>query len=296
MSEGKILILGATGMLGHVMWQRLSQVFPDTFATIRHERREYRRFGIFEHGNIISGVDALEKDVVRGVLKGLRPAFVINCIGVTKRYITDANVTECICLNTELPHRLAQWCKPLGTRVLTFSTDCVFDGTRGNYKDTDSTNATDIYGKTKALGELRYENTLTIRSSFIGRELQNGTELLEWFLSQDGKQVSGFRKAMYSGITTLEMSRVVVDIIRNHSHLYGLYNVSGQKISKYDLLEKIRNHFDVDIDVVADDSVVCDRSLDSSEFRKITGYEPPEWDAALKELAEVAATYNALKV
>ncbi len=279
-------------MLGHIMWRRLSAIFPETFATVRHNVSTYKKYGIFKNDNIIDGVDVMDTNALSGLIKGLRPAFILNCIGITKRYVTDENVADCISLNAQLPHRLAQYGKPLGIKVFNFSTDCVFDGLQGNYKDGSSTNATDIYGKTKALGEIRYNNTLTLRSSFIGRELDKGSELLEWFLSQKGESVPGFRNAIYSGITTLEMSRVVIDIIKNYPDLHGLYNVSGHRISKYDLLDKVRRTFDVDIDIEVDDVFICDRSLDSSEFRSITSYEPPGWDAMLKELAEDSALYG----
>jgi len=279
-------------MLGHIMWQRLSESFPDTFATVRHNISAYTKYRLFGNDNVIDNVDASDANVLDGLIKGLRPTFIVNCIGITKRNITDDNIANCINLNSRLPHRLAQFGEPLGAKVLNFSTDCVFNGLQGNYKDGSSTNAIDIYGRTKALGEIRYKNALTLRSSFIGRELHRGSELLEWFLAQKGKQVSGFRRAIYSGITTLEMSRVVVDIIKNHPELYGLYNISGHKISKYELLIKVRSAFDVDVGIEADDIFTCDRSLDSSEFRKIASYEPPGWDAMLRELAEDHTPYD----
>lgn len=286
MNTQRILILGGTGMLGHVMWQQLVAQFPETYVTVRQPLQSYASYGLTDRERVIDEIDALDSGRIHGLLKGLRPAFVLNCIGITKRYIGEHNVAECIQLNAQLPHALAKMGAKTDSKIINFSTDCVFDGSRGDYGDDENTDATDIYGKTKALGEIRYRNALTLRSSFIGRELKHRTELLEWFLSQEGREVRGFKNAIYSGVTTLELSRIVMDILVRHKDLHGLYNISGPKISKYELLLLIKARFDLAIDVVADESLKCDRSLDSTRFRSVTGYQPPGWDAMVSELAD----------
>lgn len=279
----RTLILGGTGMLGHSLWLKLFPNNKDTFVTVRKNIKEYERFRIFQSENVFDCVDMNDFSNLQSVLKKVRPEFILNCIGVTKRKKEIDNSVEAITLNSLLPHKLAEWARNNSAKVINFSTDCVFDGGEGNYTEQSRPNAVDLYGKTKALGEIQGSNSLTIRSSFIGTELENGTELFEWLLSQKGV-IKGFKKAIYSGLTTIELGRIVENIMKSHPHISGLYNVSSDPISKYDLLMLVKHRMNLDLEIIADDSFNCDRSLVSLKFRKEFNYTPPTWKTMIDEL------------
>lgn len=272
-------------MLGHKLWQHLSLRFPNTYTTIRQSHIDYEECGIFKSDMVIDSVDVSDFPVLTGIMKCVKPDFILNCIGVTKRRKEANEAIHAITLNALLPHMLAEWGKNNSAKVVNFSTDCVFDGEHGNYTEESPTNATDLYGKTKALGEIQGENALTLRSSFIGLELHGGTELLEWFLSQTGI-VKGFKNAIYSGLTTIELSRVIEKIIVYHPAANGIYNLSSDPISKFDLLMLIRDKMHINVRVSPDETIRCNRSLDSTKFRKEFNYTPPTWEAMVEELSK----------
>lgn len=282
----RILILGGTGMLGHALWQHFSLHLKDTFVTIRRSRKEYESYGLFNGDNVMDSVDANDFVMLTDIMKRIKPDFILNCIGITKRRKEAEMAVQTISLNALFPHRLVEWGRNNSAKVVNFSTDCVFDGVEGNYTEDSRPNAKDMYGKTKALGEIKGENALTLRSSFIGTELGGGTELLEWFLSQKGI-VKGFKNAIYSGLTTIELSRIVENILINYPRMIGLYNISSDPINKYDLLMLIKEKMQLNMKIVPDEIFHCDRSLDSSKFRKEFDYAPPSWDAMIDELSGV---------
>ena len=279
----RILILGGSGMLGHQLWRHFSAKYPETYTTIRKTRADYTHNDLFCSANVIESVDVRCFDLLKGVIAGVRPDVILNGIGITKRRERISTPVDSIRLNAVLPHELATWGKIHGAKIINFSTDCVFDGKHGNYTEDSPTSAEDIYGKTKALGEFYAENVLTIRSSFVGQELQDGTELFEWFLSQTGA-VKGFTHAIYSGLTTIELSRVVEKLIVTYPQSSGLYHISSEPIIKYNLLELIKKALQFDIDIIADDTFRCDRSLNSDRFRLEFNYFPPSWEDMVEEL------------
>ena len=281
----RIIILGGTGMLGHQLWKYLPTCFPDTFVTIRNSRTDYGDKNLYLSDRVIENVDVSDLNVVTGVLKAIQPNVILNCIGLTKRREEPDNPSLSIFLNALFPHHLAKLASDTGSRVIHFSTDCVFDGVVGQYKDNGLTNATDLYGRTKALGEITAGHVLTLRSSFIGRELRDGTELLEWFLAQQG-EVIGFKNAIYTGLTTLELSRVIEFMLRRYPDASGLYNVSSDPISKYDLLKLIAERMRPGMKVLPEEQFRCDRSLDSTRFRKEFKYTPPNWETMVEELSQ----------
>ena len=281
----KILVLGGTGMLGHVLWEHLSQRFPDTYTTIRKGKRDYGYDRLYENDQVIDHIDAMDFRMLEGALRAIKPDFILNCIGITKRREEPQNPIPSIIMNALLPHKLAILAADLKAKLIHFSTDCVFDGRTGRYSDDASPNATDIYGRTKALGEITDNNALTLRSSFIGKELRDGTELLEWFLSQ-ADVVRGFKNAIYTGLTTLELCRVVEKLLLNYPDASGLYNVSSDPITKFDLLKLSGEKMHRNVTVIPDESFYCDRSLHSERFRKDFGYTPPAWTKMVEELKQ----------
>ena len=281
----RIMILGGTGMLGHQLWKYLPSCFPETFVTIRNGRADYGNNNLYQSDRVIDNIDVSDLNGVTGVLKAIQPNVILNCIGLTKRREELHNPIPSISLNAIFPHHLAKLAGYIGARVIHFSTDCVFDGAAGHYKDNSMPNAIDVYGRTKALGEIAVGHVLTLRSSFIGRELRYGTELLEWFLAQKG-EVKGFKNAIYTGLTTLELSRVIVFMLRKYPDASGLYNVSSDPISKYDLLKLIAEKMRPDMKVLPEEKFSCDRSLDSTRFRKEFDYTPPNWETMVEELSQ----------
>jgi dTDP-4-dehydrorhamnose reductase len=161
-------------------------------------------------------------------------------------------------------------------RLVHVSTDCVFSGEKGNYRENDPPDAADLYGRTKFLGEVDIPGCVTLRTSIIGHELSGRHGLVEWFLAQEGT-VKGFARAVFSGFPTVEMARIVAERILPYERLSGLYHVSSEPISKYDLLRLVAKEYGKRIGIERDEEFACDRSLDSSRFREAIGYEPPAW-------------------
>jgi dTDP-4-dehydrorhamnose reductase len=290
----KVLILGGSGMLGHKLWQLLSQRF-DTYATFRREPAAYARFGMFREDRSIGGVHAEELDSVVRALHQVRPDVVINCIGIIKQSAEAKDPIRSITINSLFPHRLGELCGAAGARLVHISTDCVFDGTRGCYRESDDATATDLYGRTKHLGEVTADGCLTLRTSIIGRELEGSHGLVEWFLSQDGASIRGFRRAIFSGLTTNALGGVIAEIIEKHSTLGGLWQVASEPISKFDLLTLVKGAYDLDIEITPDDDFHCDRSLDGSRFIEATGITIPSWPAMIAEMYNDSTPYAELR-
>jgi dTDP-4-dehydrorhamnose reductase len=238
----KILVLGGEGMLGHKVYQTLLPRYPDTACTVRGSLDEpfYQGISLFRQGRVIANVDAMALQSLGEMLQGLKPAFIINCIGIVKQRKEAMGAIPSITLNSLLPHKLSEFAAGWGGRVIHFSTDCVFSGKRGMYTEVDPSDAEDLYGKSKFMGEVATVNALTLRTSNIGRELAQFRSLLEWLLAQKGKTVKGFRKVIYSGVTTNYMAQLVGNLIADHPALSGLYQVTAPPISKYDLLCRLK--------------------------------------------------------
>lgn len=290
----KVLILGGEGMLGHKMVQTLRQRFPNTACTIMGSPGDefYSRIGLFGEADVIPNVNAMDLHALESMLTEHKPDFIVNCVGVIKQRDETINALVSITLNSLLPHKLADITARWGGRVIHFSTDCVFSGKKGNYIEDDPSDAEDLYGKSKFLGEVAVENALTLRTSIIGRELSHFKSLLEWFLAQRGRTIRGFRQVLYSGVTTNYMSRVVRDIIADHPSLSGLYQVTGNTISKHDLLCTLRDAFDLDVEIVPDDGEFSDRSMVGDKFRAATGLICPSWPELAADLAGDPTPYQ----
>jgi dTDP-4-dehydrorhamnose reductase len=283
MKEKKtILVLGGNGTVGHKMYQVLSKKY-DTFATIRTYSDTLRNMGVFKRDRVIENVDVFNMAQISAALDQLHPDCVINCIGIVKQSVCASDPVLTIYTNALFPHLLARECGKRNIRMIEFTTDCVFNGKKGNYTEQDIPNAEDLYGRTKHLGEVVAENCLTIRTSYIGHELTTHYGLLEWFLQQKEK-AKGYSKAIYTGFSSVELSRIIRDIVIPDDSLHGLYHVSSDPIAKYDLLHLIAKEYGKKIVIERDDSVVIDRSLNSDPFQKITGYKAPDWPDMVKDM------------
>ncbi|AZO80476.1 NAD(P)-dependent oxidoreductase [Bosea sp. Tri-39] len=272
----KILILGAAGMLGNAAY-RLFAASPgfEVVGTIRGSAPA----GLIQSSTarLLGGINATDQDGLVRMIGETRPDVVINCIGVVKQLSAAKDSLVSITLNSLLPHRLAELCAAAGARLVHVSTDCVFDGRKGDYKETDLSNAEDLYGKSKFLGEVDYPNAITLRTSIIGHELNSAHSLVDWFLSQPGPAVKGYRKAIYTGLPTVELARIIRDEVIPRLEMRGLWHVAADKINKFELLKLVAQEYGKAIEIVPDDAVAIDRSMDGSRFQVATGYVAPAW-------------------
>ena len=290
----KIAILGASGLIGHKLTQVLSDRFDTVVPVLHGSAGRFAEFGLFQ-GNAIENVDVADFEATVAVLNEIDPDVVLNCAGITKRRPEVNDPVLAITVNSLFPHRLAHWCKASDARMIHFSTDCVFDGAQGDYTEGSVTTARDAYGQTKALGETRYDHCLTIRSSFIGQELAVHSELLDWFLAQRGQHLKGFTHALYTGVSTPVMARVVGDIIADHPDVSGLYQLSvPEPISKYDLLCLARDAFDLEVEITPDDAFEIRPTLNGTALRSVLNLTLPTWPEMMAELAAGAAFYPKL--
>ncbi len=279
----RILILGGDGMLGHRLLRHLMHRH-DVRVTLRHQIAAYAHHELFSEANSFDCIDLQMPEVLMDVMTAFSPNAVINVAGIVKQRKEASEAIASIQINALLPHRLARLCALIGARLICLSTDCVFSGKKGNHSEFDVPDPEDLYGRTKLLGEVDAPGCLTIRTSVIGSELARKTSLVEWFLARSG-EVPGYRKAIFSGFTACELSRVIERILLDHSTLSGIWHVSSTPIRKFDLLEQLGRDLQLGSRIIVDDSVCCDRSLDSSRFKSITGYSPPSWQAMIAELA-----------
>lgn len=219
------------------------------------------------------------------LIEEIKPAAVINCIGVIKQRSEASKVLDTVPINTVLPHQLHSACARIGAKFIHFSTDCVFSGAKGNYTEVDQPDAVDVYGLSKYLGEVVGNGALTLRTSIIGHEIFSSRSLLGWFLSQ-GSQVKGFTNAYFSGLPTNEVARVTLDIIKCHPDLSGLYHLASEKISKHDLLTLINTVYETNVDIIPDGNLKIDRSLNADRLKAEIGYAPRSWGSLIAEMKD----------
>jgi dTDP-4-dehydrorhamnose reductase len=280
----RILILGATGMLGNAMVRVLaSEPSLSVTGAMRHLSGA-AGFASDAGAVFIEGLNVDDVDALSNMFDTTRPDVVINCVGVIKQLDAAKNIEATVPINTLLPHRLARLCGERGARLVHVSTDCVFSGTKGSpYFESDVADARDLYGLSKFLGEVDVPHAITLRTSIIGHELRGGHSLIEWFLAQEGS-TRGFTRALFSGLPTVELARVVRDHVLEQRDLAGLYHVSAEPISKYDLLQLVADVYGKRINIEPDDGLVIDRSLDSTRFRNATGCVVPSWPELIRRM------------
>lgn len=284
----KILIIGASGMIGSALIKKFSAIGLGTlvFGTVRSPESLQRLESIFQTSArliLFEETSLTNSNDISMLLISIKPDVVVNCMGIIKQNYSERRNAEFIKLNALFPHLLYDECFQLGIRLIQISTDCVFNGSKGNYSEGDLGDANDVYGLTKYLGEINGPNALTIRTSCIGPEISSHSGLLEWFLAQK-TEVQGFVNAMYSGLTTDELANVLSNFIFPNPDLQGLFHVSSNPISKYDLLDKIANRFNKVITIRRSEEFVIDRTLCSAKFFNATGYQAPPWDEMLDKL------------
>lgn len=290
----RVLIFGVGGMLGHKLYQQLR---PDlkVFGTIRTDFSMVSGFGVFDKNSIIENIDVTDIDAVRTAVVNSKPDIVINAVGVVKQLPEAQDAINTLNINSVFPQRLARLSDEHGFRLITLSTDCVFSGDKGNYSESELADARDLYGISKFLSEVTGDNCLTIRTSIIGRELTTGHSLVEWFLGNRGKSVKGYVNAIYSGFPTIVLADIISDIIRNQAGLSGLYHLSSDSISKFDLLFLLNKYYEARVTIEPSEDLTIDRSLDSSAFRQATGFTPLTWEQMIEKMAADPTPYDKWK-
>lgn len=287
----RILVVGASGMLGHVVLREFAgSPGHEAWGTLRSEKARAVLPAALRDRALV-GVDAHDDAALARVFDEVKPHAVINCVGVVKQLSEADDPLEAIPLNSLLPHRLARHCARVGGRLVHVSTDCVFTGARGNYTEADIPDAGDLYGRSKLLGEVDEAHATTLRTSIIGEELAGAHGLVGWFLSQKGP-VKGFTRAIFSGLPTVTLARLIRDHVLRLPALRGLYHVSAAPISKYDLLRLVGEAYEHRIETIPDDKLKIDRSLDSTRFRQATGWRPPEWPELIREMRKAGRDHG----
>jgi dTDP-4-dehydrorhamnose reductase len=280
-----VLILGASGMLGNTALRFF--VGRDIYKTTGSIRSAevLSHFSEPLRDRMIAGFDMDDVDGLTKLFDATAPDVVINCIGVVKQLAQADDPLTAIPINSVLPHRLARLSQAIGDRLVHLSTDCVFSGKKGMYREDDFADCDDLYGRSKYLGEVGYPNSITLRTSIIGHELGRSLGLVNWFLSQND-WVNGYTRAIFSGFPAVEIARIIHDTVIPNPSLSGVYHLSAEPISKFDLLRLIADVYGKAIEIRPDAKVAIDRSLDSSRFREITGYAPPAWPDLVRVMHE----------
>lgn len=276
----RILVLGASGMLGNAVFRLFSDDLSfEVLGSVR-SKRSADLFPLHLHKNIHVGLDIHDLDSLIRLFGFFRPNIAINCVGLVKQNLNPNDSLSAIMINSIFPHRLSQICNIMCTRLIHVSTDCVFSGIKGGYSEIDVADAADVYGRTKLLGEVISPNVITLRTSIIGHELEGCHSLIDWFLSQNDS-VKGYKNAIFSGLPTVELARVIHDYVIPNPGLEGIYHVSSSPISKLDLLKLVAVEYGKKIKIIEDSFLKIDRSLDSSKFREVTGFVPKSWPELL---------------
>ena len=279
------MVLGASGMLGNAVFRFFATRTPIEVVGVVRAARSARLLPVEIQAKIVEGGEIEDLDALVRLFDRHRPTIVVNCIGLVKQLGEAKDPLAAIPLNATLPHRLARLCSLAGARLIHLSTDCVFSGDRGMYVEEDLPDARDVYGRTKLLGEVDYPHALTLRTSIIGHELASRHSLVCWFLAQD-QAVRGFSRAIFSGLPTVEIARILHELVLPRPDLSGVYHLSADPIDKASLLRLIAGAYGKTIRIDDDSSLVIDRSLDSTRFRSATGFQPEAWPTLVERMAE----------
>lgn len=275
-------------MLGHVLYSELKHRH-DVFGTVRKDKWDK---------DIFVGYSAGDLNKFHELLGELNLDIVINCIGAIKQRNSGKDKAASIQINSLWPHQLADLCAFHKIKLVHISTDCVFSGQQGDYRETDFTDSRDTYGLSKLMGEVEYDHALTLRTSIIGHEINTNLSLIDWFLSQEN-HCRGFSKAIFSGFPTISIARILEDYVLERlmkGEISGLYHLSSDPISKYELLGKVARVYGKDITIEKDEAFVIDRSLNSDLFRKTFNFRPKPWDELIEEMHQSYELSKSIKV
>jgi dTDP-4-dehydrorhamnose reductase len=277
----KVLVFGISGMIGHTVFRILTKQKSLSVVGVSRANVDSRLFRNCKKAIL----DFTCLDSLMQLYSQERPEVVINCSGITKHNTLIDDPLMVLQMNSIFPRRLAELGEVYKSRTIQVSTDCVFSGTRGEYTESDKPDASDLYGRSKVLGEIKADSALTLRISTIGHELAKTRRgLLEWFLVQ--KSCEGFSNAFFSGVTTLEFAHLLRDFVLPNHSLSGLYHVGSNPIDKYSLLCLINQVYDLNIDIIKNASLTIDRTLNSNRFKSVTGYLAPDWPSMISSMRQ----------
>ena len=280
----KIIIIGINGMIGSSLFRHLKKSH-EVIGTLRNNREFYDKFEELKSENLIYDIDICDIEMINSLIDSQRPNILINATGIVKQIADQNNKSKLIEINGLIPHKIHELCLKHHVRHIQFSTDCVFSGLKGNYTELDRPDPEDLYGLSQYIGEIHDEGALTLRTSTIGLEIGSSHGLIEWFLSERG-EIQGYSNAIYSGITTVELAKFVEEIISNFHDISGLWQVSGEKISKYQILSMLKEKLNrTDIEILRNEEYICDRSLSNTKILNATNYKFPSWDKMLDDLS-----------
>ena len=293
-NDKNILVLGIEGMLGHVAGITLSERFNviGTSRNTLHSKSAIRQ--ILPKLPIHECLDIRDANSVKNLIQAFKPDYVINCVGVIKQKLGPSSYLDCIEINSAVPHRLSSICEENGSRLIHFSTDCVFSCKPGVKDLLTPPDPQDLYGRSKLLGELDHDNSLTLRTSIVGRQISGAESLFEWLLSQKGKSISGYTHALYTGVTTKTLAKIVQQLIESDTNLHGVWQVASSEISKYELLQLVNEKLNLGITIQKNADFECDRRLDGSEFTRRTSISVPSWNTMIEEFKSDQEIYREL--
>jgi dTDP-4-dehydrorhamnose reductase len=289
----RVLILGASGMLGHRMVKELAGLQFNVMTACRRPGA-LPDLGVAPDA-VLGGLDAQRAKSAIDIIRRLKPDAVVNCVGIVKQRAAAHDPVPSIQVNSLFPHVVSAACREVDARFLQISTDCVFAGNTGGYTEADVPDATDLYGRSKLLGEVIESRALTLRTSIVGWEIGEAAGLLGWFEGHRAEPLSCFSSAFFSGLTTTALSRVIAKVLRDHPTLNGLYHVSAERIDKCSLLRRLAGELRWDVDLIPTNTPCIDRSLDSGRFRARTGWSPAPWSEMLAALAAEHEWYAAFR-
>lgn len=279
----RILVLGASGMLGNAMIRVMGQDERHEIFGSARSTWVKKYFYTELADRIVTGIDVENADTMARLFAEIRPEVVVNCVGLVKQLAEANDPLSALPINAILPHRLARLCELVQARLVHISTDCVFSGRKGGYTEIDEPDAQDLYGRSKLLGEVDYPHAVTLRTSIIGHELNSAHGLIGWFLAQE-VGVKGYTKAIFSGLPTCELARVIREFVLPKPELHGLYHVAAEPISKHELLQLVNQEYGKGLQIEPDDQLKIDRSLNAQRFREATGYKAPTWPQLIAQM------------
>jgi len=280
--KDKVLVLGSAGLIGHQVYNYLKGSGNYELYNISHRNK-------IQDDTIL--LDARDEQIFIDKIRSIRPQYIINCIGILING-SDANPENAIFLNSYLPHILARAADKINAKLIHISTDCVFSGEKKEpYVETDEKDGRGMYAKTKGLGEVVNDKHLTLRTSVVGPELKSdGEELFHWFMNQSD-DISGFTKAIWSGVTTIELAKAVNWSIDHH--ITGLYHVTNNSsISKYDLLQLFQKYIKKDISIERFDGEKADKSF--IDTRLLRDYKIPSYERMVSDMVGLIANNRLL--
>ena len=283
----KILLLGGGGLAGNTFIKYFLS-FKNRYSigvTFSEHESNYNLNLDNQSISTFYNINAFKYNLVSSVINDYKPQVIINTIGLTKRISNTIDPKLSIYLNSYFPHLLLKTSNEKDIKLIHLSTDCIFSGYNGNYSEDSIPDALDIYGKTKFLGELNEKNALTLRTSILGPEIRRFLGIYSWFINQK-TDVFGFDKAFFSGITSLELAKIIFHIIDHNYDLYGIYNLASEKISKFELLNIIKKIKKMNINIIKSDSEIYDRSLNNKKFRSVSEYKVPNWENMILDLID----------